>query len=231
MNAAGEGVSKSSGTWVPQLFFDLIARVIPGAFAIGLFALSMAGPERSWTVIRWWLTTAGSSQPSKTVLFTIGFVLSYVMAIVLWGIWHLLASWTRQCRGVTHVDSETGVANPHQDFAFLYECIKRRDPSVGSRITKLKAEIHMTNVLMLAGILSLGIDVWKLVHSFDVARIMMAVVLVVGVAGVASAKRHFVERTDWVIGNAAMLLGCDEEFRRRAGRAEPQSDGRPRPVP
>ncbi len=80
----------------------------------------------------------------------------YVYAVTAWGIWYGLigilqkANWVDPTR-----DSETLVLLKEQNFPDLYEKIKTYNPVAGNRLTKLKAEIHMTGTLIMSGVAAL----------------------------------------------------------------------------
>jgi hypothetical protein len=73
-------------SWIPQLFYDIIARIVPGAVIIGALALAAAGPEKSGDFVELWLNKPSNSYPSIAVIIIFGFVLSYALAIVLLGL-------------------------------------------------------------------------------------------------------------------------------------------------
>ncbi len=73
---------------IPQVFFDIIARVIPGVFLLTVFTIVYLGFEDYWKVFNEWLgpgTEKKSQLPSATILFLLSFVAAYILSIVLWG--------------------------------------------------------------------------------------------------------------------------------------------------
>jgi hypothetical protein len=80
---------KSIASLVPQIFFDLIARLIPGAMIIGVFACVYLGPGEYWQLFVDWFAPSvdnGKQFPSITLLFALSIVASYVLSIILWGL-------------------------------------------------------------------------------------------------------------------------------------------------
>src|SRR5260221_4055377 len=124
------------GSWVPQLFYDVIARLVPGAVIIGTLAMTVAGPERTKSFIEAWMTKPASHYPSLIIIVIIGSVLAYAIAIIFLGL-----CWP--------IEKHVLRAKLGKDFALRYDFIKEKDPPAGSRITKLKAEMHMTELLAL----------------------------------------------------------------------------------
>src|ERR687886_446022 len=51
------GKENGVSSWVPQLFYDIIARLVPGTFLTGTFALAAAGPDAALAAFGRWLTT------------------------------------------------------------------------------------------------------------------------------------------------------------------------------
>jgi hypothetical protein len=190
-------------SWVPQLFYDIIARLVPGGVIIGALALAAAGPEKSGAFVEQWLNKPSDSYPSIAVIIVSGFVLSYTLAIILLGLCYLTLPLAHRLRMMKPTD-------PNDDFAMKYDYIKRHDPVAGSRITKLKAEMHMAGILIFGLSLSTVINFWKMSLSFNSSRVVFMIVVLVAIAGSAGAFRHFVERQNHAVTNCASLLGYKE---------------------
>lgn len=192
----GSGVK----SWIPQLFYDIIARLVPGAVIIGALALSVAGPERAGRFAGEWLNKPSDSYPSVAVIIVAGFVLSYTLAVILLGLCYLILPPLRRLKILKPAESM-------DEFAMKYDYIKRHDPVAGSRITKLKAEMHMAGILILGLSLSALINLCKMFAPFDSSRGFLMVVLVLAIVGSAGAFRHFVDRQKYAVTNCADLLG------------------------
>ena len=69
------------------MFFDLIARIIPGSVALLITSTSYLGADRSITLIADWL---GKDLvfPSVLLILVAMVGISYVYAIVLWRVWY-----------------------------------------------------------------------------------------------------------------------------------------------
>jgi hypothetical protein len=198
-------------SWIPQLFYDIIARIVPGAVIIGALALAAAGPEKSGDFVELWLNKPSNSYPSIAVIIIFGFVLSYALAIVLLGLCYLILPLTQRSQMMKSAES-------NNDFSTKYDFIKRNDPVAGSRITKLMAEIHMAGILIFGLSLSLVINFWKMFTAFTSSRVLFMIVLFLAIAGSAGAFRYFVDRQDHAVNNCADLLGY-EEWKRNCQRS------------
>ena len=239
----GSGVS----SWVPQLFYDIIARLVPGAVLIGALVLAAAGPAEALAGLRGWLSKPSDSYPSVVLIVGAIFVLSYTLAIVLHGFGSLLmlplellvsrlydAPNNKPPSGSkpNKDEPEQGeplppsrmraklrdifgrlVINPKGDFPMRYDYIKRHDPTAGSRITKLKAEMHMASILIFGFGLSYVINLWLMRTNLDPKRALLGKIFLIAIAGSAGALFHFVSRQRSAVQNCSCLLGFDEWWR------------------
>lgn len=127
-------------SWVPQLFYDLISRVMPGAFLLVAFLFSVLGPAKAKTLLSSWLTTPAESRPSTFLVFLAGVAAAYFAAVFV--------------RGVSYSEtiSRTLLRWPkipaisELDYRRYYR-VKIALPAAGSRLAKHKAEASMATVL------------------------------------------------------------------------------------
>jgi hypothetical protein len=190
--------SNGIGSWVPQLFYDIIARLVPGAVIIGTLALTVAGPEEAQNFVQAWLNKPSSSYPSLVVIVGVGFVLFYALGIIFLGL----------CSPIEWLAFK--LVKVKKDFVLKYDFVKQHDPPAGSRITKLKAEMHMTELLVLGFIFSLLINLFKMRYSSGGSRGLLALVLLIAISGSIGALRHFIIRQNHAVENYAKLLGYEE---------------------
>ncbi len=145
------------GAWIPQLFFDLIARVIPGFVTLCTFLFVYFYPLKLCNKQPIWLRNMPDGYPPTIILVGVGLVVSYIISIILGGLCLLFLSVAKKI-GISKIDPETGLSDPNGDFLEKYNYIKLKDTAAGNRITKLKAEIHMTYVLIMGFIISLIVN-------------------------------------------------------------------------
>jgi len=188
---------------IPEVFFDVIARLVPGSlFLVGAFAVHF-GPK---TFAKALASALPSANFASLLLFGL---LAYFVAIVLKEIWEF---------GARTVRGTAGGGGPSAPFLD----IRRRMPAEASWLLKLQAEKNICEVLVPGlGILFLG-NLWLIAAppSGDLTeRIALGLVLLI--SGVAcwrwrkSLERLFVEGLE-------VLQRLSEE---------PKSEPRDKPVP
>jgi hypothetical protein len=185
---------------IPQLFYDIIARIVPGTVIIGVLALTTAGPEQSARIVADWLNKPGERYPSIIVMVVFGFALSYTLAIVLLGLCHVMSKL---------VPKRLKSVAPDDEYPMKYDFIKSCDPAAGSRITKLTAERHM------AGILTFGLSLALLINflmwwSTGDSRVILMLVLILAIVGSVGAFRYFIDRQNQAIKNYCKLHGYEQ---------------------
>jgi hypothetical protein len=188
---------------IPEVFFDLIARLVPGSlFLVGAFAVHF-GPKR-------FAEALASALPSANLASLLLFgLLAYFAAIVLKEIWEFAP---RTVRGTA------GGGGPSAPFLG----IRSRMPAEASWLLKLQAEKNICEVLVPGlGILFLG-NLWLIAAgpSGDLTeRIALGLVLLI--SGVACWRwRKSLERL--FIEGLAILQRLFEE---------PKSEQRDKPIP
>ena len=124
---------------IPEVFFDLIARVVPGSlFLAGLLTVHL-GPKEFARVL------AGSLPSANTASLLLILLLAYFAAIVLKVIWEFL-TWAR--REVTTVVLPRRKERVNQAPSDSFLRIQRGSPSGATRLLKLQAEKNMCEVLV-----------------------------------------------------------------------------------
>lgn len=171
---------------IPQLFYDLIARIVPGIALLAYAFMLAYGPRNGLHVFTTW------ADPTATMTFVSGWVVlpcnmlaAYVLGALLGGLWFRLYRYrpsefgSLASAGEDRIDQmfastfkgyhlwvgpqRVDTMGPTQRVAFMYDLIQYHQPSAGIRIAKLRAEKHM------AGILGIGFLVLALVTPFRLA--------------------------------------------------------------
>ena len=187
--------------WVPQVFYDIIARLIPGATVIGSFALAVIGPQKSWNALLHWLRNG----PSTTLFIIAGVVASYSLAIVLRGLWFLLGLLGRRVAGKAKSRRKTMVYD-EDDFRKKYDWIKLTNSSIGNRITKVRAESSMARILILGFSGSFAVNLLKLCMNLEISRAILGGVLLGAIAGSVGAWHIFFLRAHMAVETYAEFL-------------------------
>jgi hypothetical protein len=148
---ASEHNAPSTFGWIPQLFYDLIGRVIPGV-AI-LMALPLMFEESAELEDLTALAFPDPSIPSLIVSVLVAYLIGALLG-ALSGFF-LFKEWRKAPDTVT----DAGLLNiSHGTIkkSFMYDAIQLHDPVAGARLAKLAAEQHMCRVLII-GFAALGI--------------------------------------------------------------------------
>lgn len=202
--------SAKVSSWIPQVFFDLIARVIPGSLALILLAVSLVGVDRSVSLVSTWLEK-DLGFPSILIILIVMMGASYIYAVSAWGMWYGTCVILRKlCFLDKKADPETLVVLRDQNFPELYEKIKTYNPVAGNRLTKLKAEIHMAGTLIISGVLALLIVFIEQTKGGDGNWLYFVVGVFLGLLGLFSALTHFVRRSTQIVENARTKDGSSK---------------------
>lgn len=207
-NVSSENLANATrkvGSWVPQIYFDLIARIIPGGLAIALLYLSINGYNNSLLQL-YTLLDENWGFPSILLIILLVVAVSYSYAICAWGLWYGIYGGLRKIFN-EDIDQETFVLHKckGKEFPDLYEDIKKHDVSAGNRLTKLKAEIHMSGTLIISCILSQLVLCIKLFSVHDPEIIYFIIILLLAIIGLSFALKHFVSRARKIVENKSVI--------------------------
>ena len=179
---------------IPQIFYDLIARVVPGfLFLLALnFQLSATGVE----VIQ--LPTSSSNSIALVLYALVYGILSYLMG------WVLLAFTFGSLRDriKEKLKSELNLEEDSISISEMYQRVRIKDEAVGFRIVKLRAEARMletsrTGMLYISAILLglLAISKLALIPSPDWSRLTWGIRLCVPIVLAVAFRK--LERRAW----------------------------------
>jgi hypothetical protein len=201
------------GQLIPQVFYDVIGRLVPGLVLIGTCFLIWRQ-----TVADLLAGVAPFSTPGLAALV----IAAYVLALVLEGGWNLsLGRWTGRLhqRGgrlaAAHAKRDFKTMVPDFDpeaFEFpgipiVYDAVRLRDPAVGSNIVKLRAEVQLCRTLLLGWLLALaGLGIDAALHGARAEKGFIAVALALSIVAIFSLYRERQTRVLWSLYNHWLLL-------------------------
>src|SRR2546425_6337745 len=155
---------KEFGSWIPQVFYDLIGRVAPGAFLLLTGTALLVNPRVSVQVIK------SADHIPTTILILLGLLMSYVLGTILGAVAGTIGTILGAVAGaikngewssiervgsikveVVPLSSEVETLTPGR-ISYMYDALQLYNPSAGARLAKLRAEQHMCRVLIAGGI-------------------------------------------------------------------------------
>jgi hypothetical protein len=217
-------VKKSTefGAWIPQLFFDIIARIIPGFFILLVLLLSIMDADQFMNYLRKVLFVDSTHTLSANLLVLTGIGISYIFAIILREICIITDPVYHRKKKSGKFDADSELDSKEiffadkkiktNEIALRYDFIKLRDTANGNRITKLKAELQMSGILIIGSALSSLINLIMCFFDGSITRIIiLAGTLTTGLLFLR-AKRHFNDRLKIVVYNCSELLGFKKYF-------------------
>jgi hypothetical protein len=165
-------------TLIPQLFYDVIGRIIPGATLLATTLILFEGPFKALQHLATWSDNPSETHLSTPLIVMGNLLASHILASLLGGIWFRIYrgkgkrklkgfgkyfnTWAK--RGEDKMEERFNKAfddehpvptdkckmsTPTDRIAYMYDYVLLLCPKAGARIAKLRAEQHMSGVLMI----------------------------------------------------------------------------------
>ena len=175
---------------IPNVFYDLIARLIPGFVIMATMYVAYAGPGKTAANLDSFLRTNQMSGASMLVVVLLISVSSYVLAMLLSGVAHWVNLKDRLDRSggstaSTEADSgRTGAeraapsteprarediarqVETRPDIAQMYDLVSYVAPRIGARLTKVRSECRCCDMLIVGwGLLCIANPLLLFWHS------------------------------------------------------------------
>jgi hypothetical protein len=123
---------------IPQYFFDLIGRVVPGALGI-LAALLLSGNASTWE--SWLQRAMGQTVASSAIASTALFLISaYIVGQIL----SIFAKYVERIGGALKKKSEIEKESKNNNY---YDWLRMYKPEAGAQCAKIRGEFTMHNGL------------------------------------------------------------------------------------
>lgn len=174
---------------IPEIFFDLIARVVPGSFLLLMALLVSQGPEKG---VRELVRYTSSSSAGAVLAFAL---VAYFTAVVLKQAWCFFESRVKRknSEGNTGQDQvyktycavrakdQLARAEYLPDSRIILSCILRSLPEEGLRLLKIQAEKNLCEVILPGLVVLLVLNSWLLfsVPSESFGRVWLLFMIVV----------------------------------------------------
>lgn len=170
---------------IPQLFYDLIARMVPGSLFLIMLSYEMSGTGVYTSSVN----TFSSDLLSVTLYVLVGGIMSYLMGWVLQSFSFLSAEQSIKKEYDSILDSQKVTLEIRE----IYDLIRIKNEAAGFRILKRRAEARMLESsrvgMFYVSWISLGLillNVLKQLPSFDIStlewiiRVLIPIVLTLG---------------------------------------------------
>jgi hypothetical protein len=141
------------GSWIPQLFYDLIGRVTPGAaITLCLLTLPLDGAKAKAVLT---FVFVESRVPSAFIA-VVGLFGCYLIGTLLGAIGFFVDGREWRVARLEPSDSvPPDMADESLRTAYMYDAIQFHDPRAGARLAKMRAEEHMCRVLLVGFVMML----------------------------------------------------------------------------
>jgi len=149
------------GSWIPQVFYDLIGRVAPGAFLLILSAVLLLDPASASFLV----VLLKEPHAPLALLLLSALVTAYIVGTLLgaigFALWH--GEWTRKAVAAVQLElpQDDDDDKPESGMAFKYDAVLLHEPAAGARLVKLRAEQHLCRVLAIGVFLLVPLYVWR----------------------------------------------------------------------
>lgn len=193
---------------IPQLFFDLIARILPGPIIIAsILIASYSGLDNLHKAIMGGMDFISHSQFFYTML---SIFVCYIVSIICYGLWYLFINTNRFIFKESSMSKFVEVTDIGRIFSLRHDFIKLHAPIAGSRITKLKAEIHMSGSLIIGFVICSIISLINQSHNPYNYHFLIFTICMLGSSG---SYLHYCQRLKRAVESYSELLEFKASFR------------------
>lgn len=189
---------------VPEIFYDLISRVVPGTILLPTLFFAWFGPSRFHSLLHTWWTQPADDRPSGLFLLTLYLFAAYATGVLLRGLYYLVV------RDLTPNLRNKRRRNKHYIDYHTYYNIKLALPDAGSRLAKLKAEVSMTGVLEAGFCLAFTINGLRAAICDLGNRLFVGLFILMAIACTDAYRRHIRSRVGQAVTLHATILGIRE---------------------
>jgi hypothetical protein len=186
---------------VPQISYDIIARIIPGTVLIFSLITAASGPAQALATIDAWVIHPDTPPSGWGVIL---FVISgYVLALLLTGICDFPNRLPRLHKKKKEKEEEKLL------FRRKYDIIRHKLPGAGARIVKQSAEMRLGGLLAVGWSICAVINAYFLISDFSLDRLWLEVALIAGIVAAFSFRDHIAELQKTRVDNHWLILFLD----------------------
>lgn len=187
---------------VPQILYDLIARVIPGVSILLAVYISSKGPTIALNHI---VSLIYGKINLTFSMLVILLIISYTISIILFGLIHLIKNIYLFIFLRKNNKRRVSILDPIEDIEeefkfnkpsepFMYDTIRVKSNEAGVRLVKLRAEGHSAQILIAGIIISLIINTWFLIHDFKFERLILSIIYLFIIIGAINFNKYITAR-------------------------------------
>ncbi|MFH1732434.1 MAG: hypothetical protein ABIF82_12400 [Planctomycetota bacterium] len=211
------------GAWIPQIFYDIIGRVVPGAVLTSV-AVWLFYDDRQLESIATFLFKNSGIPLSLLVLG--GLVLFYTVGILLGSIGFLVRfkEWQKwRATELPWIPAELpDERKPRTGISFMYDAVQFHCPAAGARCAKLRAEAHMAWVFVVGLVIIVVLYVPSHLYLVGTLRYWLTIAaLLFGCGASYALDRHLSIRCRHLLVNHWRLLDMDGKLKSNAHQAAP----------
>lgn len=218
--------------FIPQVFYDLIARLIPGSILIWSLYLVYYG---SSAIIEHLKKILNNEWDINFLLIIATLLTAYIISIIFNGLWTLISKsfdlvknlffHTKQNEQiridvvtedirkakqvVKAIQNDENIEIPSTPFVYDYIRLKR--PDVGSRLVKIKAEIRMCKVLIFGWIILIFLNLFNLFTLSINEFLIIECTLLISTIGVLQFLIKLDEKLHIGLDNYWILLHLEQQ--------------------
>lgn len=200
---------------IPQIFYDIIARFIPGIIIILGWVITYLRPS---TALKNLLNPPNEALFMNFWYFLFFIILAYINSIILFGICILISIVSNKINGIfKHKSKETLLFSTDKNLNFknpsealMYDFIRFRSGTAGARLVKLRAEHHMSQIIIVGTIIAMGINIYLYVLDLNKERLLMEIFLILIVVGMWSFMVHVKDRFIVNMKNHWLILNKED---------------------
>jgi hypothetical protein len=210
------------GLVIPQIFYDLIARIVPGMTILTTSYFVYRGSDITTEDIRLALNWFTSNDTHIIFVFLSFILVSYILALIIEGLGMFLelrfkifsrkysAGEYNDIIGNVSDDFKTSNILQLPNFSFasipiMLDFIRMKEPGVGSRLVKLRAESNMCRILILGWSVLLFCNIFNFQKS-SYLTIFIEILLIVAIGTSFHLYKHLRERYLWGLCNHWVLI-------------------------
>ncbi len=182
---------------VPQVSYEIVGRIIPGTVVIFSLVVAAMGPTQAAIYLDKAVIHPDPALSGWAVALMV--IMAYNLAFVLDGVWQIVCG---RRRGEKRCQPDLQAPSTSLKF----EEVNQKFPKEGAWLTKLYAEGHATQALIIGWAVSATINIYYLVTTFSAERLWLEVVLIAGIIGVVAAGKSIATTRDDRLENLWVLL-------------------------